>query len=313
MNHEVILFFLGICIFLLVCVVIYQQAAFRTGMRRRLKEFSVKLKDILDHDSDESVMVFTENRELMGVAEQVNRLLEEHRKVKADFRRSEISSRKMLSNISHDIKTPLTVVLGYLEMIRLNGEEKDEMLEKVEQKAQSVLELINEFFTLAKLEAGDMDMELSRLDINEICRESILDFYGLLTKNAFQVEVNIPETQIYVQGNRKALQRILSNLISNAIRYGSKGQYLGITLWEKENFVYLDITDKGKGIEQEYAACVFDRLFTMEDSRSRQVQGNGLGLTIAKNLAVQMGGDVSFESIPDVRTVFTVKLRKLSY
>lgn len=313
MNHEVIQFFLVICVFLLVCVVIYQNIIFRTGMRRRLKEFSVKLKEILDHDSDESVMVFTESRELMGVAEQVNRLLEEHRRVKADFRRSEMSSRKMLSNISHDIKTPMTVVLGYLEMIRLNGKEKDEMLEKVEQKAQSVLELINEFFTLAKLEAGDMDMELSRLDINEICRESILDFYGLLTKNAFQVEVDIPEKSIYVEGNQKALQRILSNLISNAIRYGSKGQYLGITLWEKENFVYLDITDKGKGIEQGYAACVFDRLFTMEDSRSRQVQGNGLGLTIAKNLAVQMGGDVSFESVPDVRTVFTVKLRKLSY
>ena len=84
-------------------------------------------------------------------------------------------------------------------------------------------------------------------------------------------------------------------------------------MWEEKNFVFIDIVDKGRGIEKEFAANVFERLYTVEDSRSRQMQGNGLGLTIAKNLARQMGGDILLESEPGVKTVFTVRLKKILY
>ena len=78
---------------------------------------------------------------------------------------------------------------------------------------------------------------------------------------------------------------------------------------DKSN-VYIDVVDKGKGIEQEFASNVFDRLYTMEDSRNREIQGNGLGLTIAKNLAKQLEGDIFLDSIPNVKTTFTVSLKK---
>lgn len=77
--------------------------------------------------------------------------------------------------------------------------------------------------------------------------------------------------------------------------------------------VYIDVVDKGKGIEQEFASNVFDRLYTMEDSRNREIQGNGLGLTIAKNLTKQLEGDLFLNSIPNVKTTFTVKLKKITY
>ena len=77
--------------------------------------------------------------------------------------------------------------------------------------------------------------------------------------------------------------------------------------------VYIDVVDKGKGIEQEFASNVFDRLYTMEDSRNREIQGNGLGLTIAKNLAKQLEGDIFLNSIPNVKTTFTVSLKKITY
>lgn len=207
----------------------------------------------------------------------------------------------------------MTVVLGYLEIMRLNGQAAPEMLEKTEQKAQSVLELINQFFTLAKIEAGDLVTELSRMDVCEICRESILDFYEILSEAGFQVEIMLPEQAVYVQGNQEALKRILFNLISNVVRYGSQGKYLGLFLRAEEREVYVDVVDRGKGIEKAFADRVFDRLFTMEDSRSRSIQGNGLGLTIAKNLALQLGGDLSLDSTPHVRTVFTLHLKGLPY
>ena len=310
MSDATIIFFLTLCIVFLICVVLYQQFVFRSGIQAKLRKISMKLNEIIDTDSDERIMVFTENKELIELAAQINHLLENHLKVKVDYRRSEIASKKMLANISHDIKTPMTVILGYLEIMQLNGS-TSEMLKKTEQKAQSVMELINQFFTLAKLEAGDTDMELSRIDACEICRESILDFYEILTNSDFQVEIDVPENPVYVQGNKEALQRILFNLISNVIRYGADGKYLGMFLRADGNAAYIDVTDKGKGIDKPFADSVFDRLFTMEDSRNRNIQGNGLGLTIAKNLASQLGGTIILNSIPNVKTTFTVKLKNI--
>ena len=310
MNNEIILFFLCICIAVLICIVVYQQFVFRRGIQKQLKEISQKLEKIQDTDSDENIMMFTDEQALMELLVQINRLLENQRKMKVDYRRSQISAKKMLSNISHDIKTPMTVILGYLEIMRINGDKEDEMLLKVEQKAKRVMELINQFFTLAKLEAGDMELEISRINICEVCRESILDFYELLKQKEFQVEVKIPEEAVFIMGNKEALHRILYNLISNVIRYGLDGRYLGLVLRSVKNDVYIDVIDKGKGIEKEFAGNVFERLFTMEDSRNRRIQGNGLGLTIAQTLAQQLGGEIVLESEPNVKTTFTVKLHK---
>lgn len=302
--------FLCLLIFLLSCTILYQQFIFRTGTQRELRKIHEKLKEILDTDSDERLMLFTENRELMELVAQINRLLEKHLKVRADYRRSQLASKRMLSNISHDMKTPMTVVLGYLEIMRINGEAAPEMLSKTEQKARGVMELIDQFFTLAKIEAGDTELPLSKIDICEVCRESLLDFYQILSKSDFQVEIDLPEKAVYVQGNQEALQRILFNLISNVIRYGSEGNYLGVFLRADQKSVAIDVVDKGKGIEKAFAEKIFDRLFTMEDSRNRNIQGNGLGLTIARNLAQQLGGEILLESVPYVRTVFTLKLRR---
>lgn len=313
MSEATIIFFLTICVGILVCVILYQQFAFRTGTQAKLRAISDKLKEIIEKDSDEQITVFTENKDLMELAAQINALLEKYLKIKADYRRSEITSKKMLSNISHDIKTPMTVILGYLEIMQLSETPSGEMLKKVERKAQSVMELINQFFTLSKIESGDMDIELSRVDICEICRESVLDFYELLSNKKFYVKVDMPETPIYIQGNKEALQRILFNLISNVVRYGADGKYLGISLRDDDRNVYVDVTDKGKGIDKAFADSIFDRLFTMEDSRNRNIQGNGLGLTIAQNLAQRLGGTITLESIPHEKTTFTVRLKKISF
>ena len=279
------------------------------NLNAKLRQISQKLSDILERDTDEKVMVFTDNRALQELCAQINRLLSDRQKIKADYRKKEISYKKMLSNISHDIKTPLTVILGYLEMMRLADGDNEE-LRKVEAKAGQVMELINQFFTLAKLEAGDMDLEIGKVNISELCRESMLGYYDILQGKDFTVELSIPEKDIFVQGEMRAIDRILNNLISNAVRYGGDGKYIGLTLGEREGYVYIDITDRGKGIEKAFARHVFDRLYTLEDSRNREIQGNGLGLTIAKNLAIQLGGDIDLESEPHMKTTFTVKLKK---
>ena len=312
MSDKTIIFFLAVVVCLLFLVVLYQRFIFGRGIQAKIRRINKKLEEILETGSDEKVMIFTDNPVLMELGGQINRLLIDRQKIRADFKREEISSKKMLANISHDIKTPLTVILGYLEIMRLNHAD-NEMLKKVETKANQVMNLINQFFTLAKLESGDTNINLGKVNINEICRENVLEFYDILLQKDFDVDLFIPETAIFVQGEKEALQRILYNLLSNVIRYGSDGKYLGVFLRQDKSNVYIDVVDKGKGIEQEFASNVFDRLYTMEDSRNREIQGNGLGLTIAKNLAKQLEGDIFLNSIPNVKTTFTVKLKKITY
>ena len=313
MSQDTIIFFLAAVIAVLSFMVLYQRFVFRKGIQKKIGDMGDTLEQILDEKSDEKVMVFTDDKALIHLSSQINRLLDDRQRIQADFRRSEISAKNMLSNISHDIRTPMTVILGYLEIMRLEAEGKDKMVAKVEQKARKVMELINQFFTLAKLESGDTQVEMGRVNLSECCRENVLDFYELLTQKEFQVEIEIPEEPVFVEGNEEALQRILFNLISNAVRYGSDGKYLGIAVRTEGVFALIHVTDRGKGIEKAFAGTVFERLFTMEESRNREIQGNGLGLTIARNLAVKMGGDITLVSEPDVSTTFTVKLRKMTF
>lgn len=323
MSGGALVFLLSAVIAVLAFLLIYQQFVFTKGIRKELKQAGEKLENILRTASDEKLTIFTDHKELMELAAQINGLLLDRQRMKAEYRRQKLASKKMLANISHDIKTPLTVILGYLEMLRLErGKDAandevvtnagDATLEKVEAKAKQVAELINQFFTLAKLEAGDMKLEEERLEIGELCRENVLGFYDVISQKDYEVDISIPEEKIFVRGDRNGIERILYNLLSNAIRYGGEGKYLGMALRQEEGMVRIDVIDKGRGIPKEAAPYVFDRLYTGEDSRNREIQGNGLGLTIARNLARQMGGDITLSSQPGVRTVFTVKLPKYS-
>lgn len=110
-----------------------------------------------------------------------------------------------------------------------------------------------------------------------------------------------------------ALNRILNNLISNAIKYGGDGKYLGLTLKEDSEKVTVSVIDKGKGIQEQYKEDVFERMYTLEDSRSKAYQGSGLGLTITKELVEALGGEIHLDSMPYKQTIFYFTFDKLEY
>lgn len=280
---------------------------------KQIQNIADELERILDEETDEKVMSFTEDNEIKHLLEQINRTLEDRQNVNASFRRSELNTKRMLSNISHDLKTPLTVIIGYLEMLLMQENLEKDMVKKVSHKANELKEQIDRFFTLAKLEAGDTVLTMSKINLNEFCRETIVDFYNILTEKEFDVNINISDLPVFVYADREALGRILNNLISNAVRYGDAGHYLGLTLRREDNFVLVDVIDHGKGIAYSEIPHVFDRLYTLEDSRNREIQGNGLGLTIAKSLAEKINGTLTLKSIQNEETVFTLKLQQFNY
>lgn len=280
---------------------------------KQIQNIADELERILDEDTDEKVMLFTEDKEIRHLLEQINRTLEDRQNANAGYRRSELNTKRMLSNISHDLKTPLTVIIGYLEMLLMQENLEKDMIKKVSHKANELKEQIDRFFTLAKLEAGDTVLTMSKINLNEFCRETIVDFYNILTEKEFEVNINIPDPPVFIYADREALGRILNNLISNAVRYGDAGHYLGLTLRREDNFVFVDVIDHGKGIAYSEIPHVFDRLYTLEDSRNREIQGNGLGLTIAKSLAEKINGTLTLKSIQNEETVFTLKLQQFNY
>lgn len=276
-----------------------------------------KLQSIIDQQTDENVLLYTSNSQMKSLLIQINRLLEHNQKTVANFHSVERSMRKMLSNISHDLKTPLTVILGYIEIIlhdkTINREKEKSLLQTVHLKSEEVLALVNHFFELVKLESNDVHLEMSKIELGEICRKTILDYYEILTKKEFDVSINIPNEQYFIWGNKGAVERILNNLISNALQYGSDGKVIGLHLRSTNDKVYIDVFDRGKGILEDGKDRVFERLYTMEDSRNKLYQGSGLGLTITKRLVEQLGGKILLESIPYQKTTFTIELKRVTY
>lgn len=310
------LIILSIVIAILIGIILYQYFS-QKARNENLVYIKGKLKQILNDNSEEKVLVVTDDKVLKDLLSEINKLLENNQKILAEYRKKEDSMRKMLSNISHDLKTPLTVVLGYIETINLDkdmhNDEKAVLLEKVQDKTIEVIDLINKFFDLAKLESGDKDISLTRININEVCRKNILNFYDILNSKGFEVDINIPEKDLYAFGNEEALDRILNNLLSNAVKYGTDGNFIGLCIEENEKFIYILVIDKGRGIEEDKIDKVFERMYTLEDSRNRVFQGSGLGLTITKRLVEKMNGEILLESTPNEMTTFTVKLKRIDY
>src|SRR5690625_1672927 len=276
-----------------------------------------KMNNIIYEGTSERLLLVTDEKELKELLIQVNRLLSYNHEIRANGARMKMSMNRMLSNVSHDLKTPLTVVLGYIETIQhdqgISSEERNDLLSKVQVKAKEVLVLINKFFDLAKLESDDWKINRKRIHINEVCRKVTLSYYDILTKKGFKVFLDIPEAPIYIYANEQALFRILENLLSNAIKYGRDGNVVGLRLRHDDSHIYIDVWDKGKGIPQKSQDRVFERLYTTEDYGNSSIVGSGLGLTITKRLTEQMNGCIDLSSIPYEKTVFTLQFRKLKF
>ena len=301
-----------IIIIAVLSTIIFAQRSKNLSVSRDIEYIQAKLEGIIESGSDERIKLFTSNKEIKKFVVTVNNLLDSNSENATKYNKTKISMKKMLSNISHDLKTPLTIILGYVEILQLRGVERT-MTDKIYVKATEILELINKFFDLAKLESGDKKIEISKVDICEICRTTILNFYDKLQSMEMEILIDIPEKELFVLGNEDAIVRILNNLISNSIRYGSFGKYLALVIDEGEEDIIISIIDRGKGIDEKYKDEVFERIFTLEDSRSRTYQGSGLGLTITKNLVQALGGKINLTSIPYKKTVFSFTLSRLNY
>jgi signal transduction histidine kinase len=301
---------------ILLFVVTLALVRLRVGRQRQLAYIANKLHDILNEGGSGSLLLHTDDRNMRELLVAANRLLAASSGAKADYARAERSTKQMLANMSHDLKTPLTVVLGLTESIAsdlsLGEEERIAMSAKAHERASDMLRLMNQFFDLARLESGDQAIPLANLNVSEVCTAQVLYYHDLIEREGLEAVIAVPESPVYALVNEEALGRVLRNLISNAIRYGRAGGVIGLSVAEDEQEARIEVWDRGAGIREQDQERVFERLYTLEDSRNPTYQGSGLGLTITKRLVELMGADIRLSSVPYERTVFTVRFKKLS-
>lgn len=256
------------------------------------------------------ILIPSENKGIRDLSVQLNCLLENFYLQKADYCRSKQAMEQVLANISHDLRTPLTVLRGYSELLikeirnRPGLSTIQDMTARIDQKADELVQTINEYFTMAKIESGDMKIDLCRINVTQVCHETILDYYDVLEKEQYEVDIRIDGSPVMAYADKDALKRILKNLIDNAVKHGRDGRYLGLRLRDAESKIVIEVEDHGAGIADKDQERIFRRNYTS----SRGGVGSGLGLTIARSLVLLMGGEIAVCSEPNVRTVFTVTL-----
>lgn len=150
MNQDIIPVLLSLLVIIEFTIILFLIYTIKKN-DKTLKDISNTIHHIVTYNTDEKVMSFSENKCIIGLMENINIILNKHQKVKANFRKSELSSKRMLSNISHDLKTPLTVILGYLEILLLSNSSEKDTIKKVYEKTTEVINLINKFFTLSTI------------------------------------------------------------------------------------------------------------------------------------------------------------------
>lgn len=271
-----------------------------------------RLLDIVNHEESNYILVPSDLNIVKETAENINFLLEKFYDRQIDYRRGQKTILQIFTNISHDLRTPITVLKGYIEMLYLQSQKTDlspalrTTIEKLEHNSQDLVHSVNNLFNISKIQSGDMILDIQKnfmTNLTQICHEILLEFYNLLEKENFRVEVHIKDKPLYANADADAISRILKNLIDNAIKYGSSGKFLGLSLYEKNNHIFIDIEDHGKGISETDKKYIFTRTYTVDRKK-----GNGLGLAISQGLASSMGGSISVFSIPRKKTVFTVRL-----
>lgn len=228
---------------------------------------------------------------------------------------AEESRRKLMSNISHDIRTPLTSIIGYVDALKdgvaTDEGERMEYIQIISEKSRKLKHLIDEIFHMAKLDSDDIAMDFQVHDIAEIVRESIIAFLPELNRHDIELKVDILEEKSLVYCDRLSIDRVLNNIIKNAMQYGGKERVIGIELISLESDYQINIWDKGPGIEEEHIPFIFERLYIKDKARKKNLGSSGLGLAIVKKLLEKHGGKIWVESIPYEKTVFSLTIPKL--
>ncbi len=225
---------------------------------------------------------------------------------------SENSRRRLTLDIAHDLKNPLAIVMGYAEYC-LNNPSKinEQYLNLIYQNSSRANALITGLFELSKLENSEYVLNKTKTDVSEYLRIKIADAMSIIEASGLLFEYDLPDKEIFVNLDKKEMNRVIDNLIENAIRYNEKGTKITISLIEYDNHCEITIEDNGKGIPPELSEMIFMPFVRADEARNSETGGSGLGLAIADKIVKMHNGNISLISDIGKGCKFVIKLPKI--
>lgn len=302
-----ILFFISIAIILILVFFIISTVI-------KINYIKKILDDVISGNFNRKVMINNNLKFIADLVNGVNSITDKLQEAKNEnLEKADIMS-KMVSNISHDFKTPLTSLIGYVELIKqsrnLSLEEIDEYLDIIHNKACYLNSTLENFFYLSRLEANDEKFNIQEINLSDVIQEQVLFFYNDFKAIGITPILECPKEEVYVLADRVSVGRILNNLLSNSLKYGKDGNKVGVHVYEDKDYVYTEVWNNGKGIDKKDLPLIFNRLYTAEGSRNSKLSGNGIGLSIVKELVMGNKGSIRVDSISFKKTSFTFSLPK---
>lgn len=228
------------------------------------------------------------NDEVTALANSVLEMSDEIKAMMENQRRLEQEKDDLITSVAHDLRTPLTSILGYLDLILYNEEiskeEETKYLSIVNKKSLQLKKLIEELFDYTKYSKNQLVPKKMKLDITKFMEQIVEEFYPSFYENKIEVCTNFPTKSIYIDADGDLLARAIGNILNNAIKYGADGKQIIITMKEVKSKIKISIVNFGQIIPKEDIDKIFDRFFRVEQSRSEKTGGTGLGLAIAKSI-----------------------------
>lgn len=266
------------------------------SMKKELKNITKQLEDYNMRKTNKKVDITLLDRNIENMATEINNLIALHAQSNIEKKSAEKELKQAVANMSHDLRTPLTSILGYIQLMEspeATEVEKKEYLAIAKDRTKRLQILINDFFELSVIESVDHSLKLESLKINGIVEEIVINLYNQFNEQQIVPSIEIPKEEINIIGDESAIKRIIENLLVNAIKYLSGS--VTISLDKTDIDVNLTISNDVNDLTENDVELIFDRFYTADKTRSGK--GTGLGLSIAKSLMEKMNGELSAELI----------------
>jgi len=261
--------------------------------RSKLKELIYVLKSV--EKNNKNKLFVSESGLFSKVGLATNELIRFYHTKLIDQKRTEQANKELMTSLSHDVRTPLTSLLGYLDALDsdiLGEDEKIKYIRTSRKKAYDLKVLVDNLFEWFKIGSREIQFSPEVKDINELLRENIIEWGPVFEKNKISLVVDISNDEYNVNLDENAFNRLISNLLQNALQYG--GNYIELKTQKSNSYVEIFLKDNGEGIEEENLKFMFDRLYKCDKSRSNR--GSGLGLSIVKEFIEMHNGKIDVKS-----------------
>lgn len=279
-----------------------------TTVRNTKKQVSEMLDILADiKNGNGSRRILAKTHEIASpIAYEINDIIVSYENKISKFRQTEEATKQLMTSLSHDVRTPLTTLIGYLDAVHkgvVTGRERDEYIEIARQKSHDLKDYIDVLFDWFKLNSNEFIMNIDTIEAAELTRNVLIDWIPVFEDRQIEFDISIPEQPFPARLDPDGYMRILNNLIQNVITH-SHADKISVSLCEYENHIKIQLSDNGIGIKNEDLKHIFERLYKCDKGCSQK--GSGLGLSIAYQLTEKMNGTIKAESEPTKGTSFTL-------